>query len=515
MLVRGESSESNDLETYLPPRICFSLIFLALCSAEVSTSVPPHTTDQSVAFLLKNETIMKIHATALIAFSVGATLCSTASAFSPSSALGRGIFGQVQVSQISFGVKAGQRGSRLYAADDEDDDYDDDDDDDAFEPLGKGVESVSWLPTVIDAEIPTDELIRKDAEVMPLFPLGGIVYTPNSEHILNIFEPRYRQMYTDILMNGTKRFVVAMSHPQEKGRFAQTGVLFELQDLKEVSELTNDQIKYICNHKVTGRVKLHRIMNPNDWESRETYLKVEGTIIDDTGKDQEEKDEPGMIDDVYAALAEAAGTAESKEEKDLKTSFADLVDIQHDLEEDVRFTKASVEALSVKAGAGEDGLWQTIRLWQAYADQRLVARQNELQRDFQDKLQEFLRKEKGMKEQELPSSISFQDLSEDLQNEVQNLQKRMAIDLEPLVLESTLTMQKILEAEDHEARCELLRYFIDAERRRLNAKKTLRGMFASSTDSSSEVVTGFPSEELLEAPAEPPSSLYDEPDAFQ
>lgn len=45
--------------------------------------------------------------------------------------------------------------SRLYAVDDDDeDDYDDDDDDDEDEyedeenPLGKGVDSVSWLPSV-------------------------------------------------------------------------------------------------------------------------------------------------------------------------------------------------------------------------------------------------------------------------------------------------------------------------------------------------------------------------------
>ena len=69
-------------------------------------------------------------------------------------------------------------------------------------------------------------------------------------------------MYTDILMNGSKRFCVVTSHPTEEGRFAKTGVLFELEDLKEVSEQTQDQIKYICNHKVTGRVTINKILNP-------------------------------------------------------------------------------------------------------------------------------------------------------------------------------------------------------------------------------------------------------------
>jgi hypothetical protein len=261
--------------------------------------------------------------------------------------------------------------------------------------------------------------------VLPLFPLGGIVYTPNSEHVLNIFEPRYRAMYNDILMNGTKRFVVSMSHPTQQGRFAQMGVLFELQELKEVSEQTGDQIKYICNHKVTGRVKIHRILNPEAWTTRDTYLRVEGTIHDDSGRDDNDdntnkdatsssssssssnskpKDE-SILTDVYGAVSAAFGRNYSTEERALKDAFGDLVAIQHELEEDVRFTKASVVSLAVKPGPGKDGLWQTVRLWQSFADQRLMARQNDLQKDFQEKLQEFLKKEKGLKDSELPRYV--------------------------------------------------------------------------------------------------------------
>lgn len=39
----------------------------------------------------------------------------------------------------------------------------------------------------------------ENSTVLPLFPLGAVVYTPFSEHRLNIFEPRYRAMYNDIL----------------------------------------------------------------------------------------------------------------------------------------------------------------------------------------------------------------------------------------------------------------------------------------------------------------------------
>jgi hypothetical protein len=49
----------------------------------------------------------------------------------------------------------------------------------------------------------------------------------------------------------------------------------------------------------------------------------------------------------------------------------------------------------------------------------------------------------------ITSAIGFGDLSAELQQELQELQKRMAVELKPLVLESSLTMQKILEADSH------------------------------------------------------------------
>jgi hypothetical protein len=79
--------------------------------------------------------------------------------------------------------------TRALEDDEDEDDYDDDDDDD--DPLSRGIDSVSWLPSVVGAKsVGEISGTAKGAEILPLFPLGGIVYTPNSEHVLNIFEPR-------------------------------------------------------------------------------------------------------------------------------------------------------------------------------------------------------------------------------------------------------------------------------------------------------------------------------------
>lgn len=207
-----------------------------------------------------------------------------------------------------------------------------------------------------------------------------------------------------------------------------------------------DAIKYICNHKVTGRVKIHKILNPSAWKSRATYLKCEGTIIDESSPNQQEdKDED--LSDIYGSLLSAISPdgPKTKVEKELVSAFSALVDRQHELEEDVRFTRASVKSLAVKSGGSENGLWMTIRLWQSFIEQRLVARQNEMQMEFQEKLLKFLKKEKGLGEDEIPSAIGFEDLSKELQEELKELQKRMSVELQPMILESMLAIQKILE----------------------------------------------------------------------
>ena len=65
-------------------------------------------------------------------------------------------------------------------------------------------ESIQWLPFMnVSKATETEPIITKENEVvLPIFPLGSNVHLPYSEHVLNIFEPRYRAMYNDILFNG-------------------------------------------------------------------------------------------------------------------------------------------------------------------------------------------------------------------------------------------------------------------------------------------------------------------------
>jgi hypothetical protein len=131
---------------------------------------------------------------------------------------------------LGFGPSSLLRGSRVHSACRR-----------AVVPLlsadGVGTSEVRWLAPLD----PTDpeSAPSAGAMVMPLFPLG-VTYLPYTSPVLNIFEPRYRAMYNDILFSGARRFMVC-NVDSETGRMAEVGVIFYLDELKEVSEQTQDR----------------------------------------------------------------------------------------------------------------------------------------------------------------------------------------------------------------------------------------------------------------------------------
>ena len=226
---------------------------------------------------------------------------------------------------------------------------------------------INWAAP-IDTSAPDSEP-TDGSTVVPLFPLG-VTYLPYTKHVLNIFEPRYRKMYNDILMNGARRFMVC-NIDGETGRFAEVGVLFYLDDLKEVSEQTGDRVKYVGSHSVTTRVRLKKVLNPQVTTTRETYLRAEVEELTDTDADE----------------------ASEAEEATMRKQFEELVDMQGKLGEEPRFTEAVKESLSFERGSGTDdtGLWGTILLWQQFLEQRTSVLGQKMQREMQKTVVTFLK----------------------------------------------------------------------------------------------------------------------------
>lgn len=297
---------------------------------------------------------------------------------------------------------------------------------------------------------------REGALTMPVFPLGP--YVPYTEQVLNIFEPRYRKMYDDIIFSGGRRFMVC--DLQQKGTsesIAETGVIFYLDDLKEVSESTGDKVKYIGTHSVTGRVKAKRVLNPKAWRTRETYLKAEVEIIEDTD--------------------EAVDTTEA--EADVRKRFLDLIKGQTDLNEHPRFSNEVKDYLNFgrQAKKEDTGLWDMVNLWSTFVQQRdqviLIPLQREMQAAFQREISKY--------DLEAPPSgrIHISDLPEELQQKLSTIRSSFSEKIEDLAGKVFQKQYRsIIQSDSHAERLSMFRYVIDTERKRIAAKTALKNMFA-------------------------------------
>jgi hypothetical protein len=78
-------------------------------------------------------------------------------------------------------------------------------------------------------------------------------------------------------------------------------------------------------------------------------------------------------------------------------------------------------------------------------------------------------------------------------------------------------MQKILEAENHTKRVELMLYFVDYERRRLQARKSLKSIFSgiSSSGNNKEAEERRRTQSMEEVESRSKTQFYDEEDAWQ
>lgn len=176
----------------------------------------------------------------------------------------------------------------------------------------------------------------------------------------------------------------------------------------------------------------------------------------------------------------------TKEEFQLREAFAKLVALQHELKEECRFTRVSVQTF----GVGPVGVWLSAAAWSQFVEKRLEATYDDMQCDLQSNLVEYLAERDndsgGVEHEgniesvtslvEEAETIDFEDLSPQLQQEFQFIQARATEELGPLALERAIQMQRIVQAESYAERLDLLRECVDNERRRLEVKKMLKSL---------------------------------------
>eukprot|EP00930_Biecheleria_cincta_P069879 TRINITY_DN57559_c0_g1_i1.p1 TRINITY_DN57559_c0_g1~~TRINITY_DN57559_c0_g1_i1.p1 ORF type:complete len:413 (+),score=65.07 TRINITY_DN57559_c0_g1_i1:45-1241(+) len=315
-----------------------------------------------------------------------------------------------------------------------------------------------FLPA-LDFSLTTDLEPSNGSLVLPCFPLGGD-YLPNSKgQVLNIFEPRYRKMYNDILLSGGRRFVVPpIKQDEESGaiHLAEVGVVFYLDDLQEVSEQTDDQVKYVCSHSIVSRVRLKRVLNPRAFADRSTYLRVEAEELVDT-------DDSADLTDL---------------ENQVREAILELGDLQRRADAEVKFADRAIEQVNVTRSV----FWEAVSLWDQYTAGLLQHRQQKFTRDVQLKIQE-LSKDPNF---QVSKPAGFDELPLKIRKDLVALQQQFEEEVGPLVKQRTNQVQELIQSTSHFQRLSLLEGLVADEKKRLGARLALKSLFEEKAPGQSE-----------------------------
>lgn len=290
-------------------------------------------------------------------------------------------------------------------------------------------ERIRFLPA-LDYE--SEELQPGDgARVLPCAPCEGHVFLPGSKPMTCVTEPRYREMYNDILVSGARRFVVPFYQRDEltgQVHLAEVGAVFHLDDLKEVSEETEDRVKFVCYHSVTSRVRLSRVLNPQAFKDASTYLRVEVEALEEVNPGANDMD---MVLEHYA-----------------KHVIHQVSLLQASLNFETRFRDPVLRGMDVSRGRA---FWYTAGVWANYA----------------------LELEADRIEKQLYEYPTFKD-----SDEYRATRSRLENEAKPRMLAVYRCIQELLQSESHRERLELFVGLAREEERRLQAKMALKQIFA-------------------------------------
>jgi len=277
---------------------------------------------------------------------------------------------------------------------------------------------------------------------LPCFPLPlQRAALPWSKRTLNIMESRYQKMYRDLLAQGARRVVVPRYVLEKGTKLAEAAVVFNLVELKDAPP--GARFRYQCHHQVLPEVvRITRVVNPEAFAKKKTYLKVECQEISDLDLEEDLSNEQEQLREALLQLA-ALGKAIGSPPLRRYEYMSDSIGRCHLVDHGQAFPEAALNLASARRG---QSFWELAELWLGYSDRRAVALRQQHDRHVQK-----LRSEGG-------SSLAMRELKDAFEEELQEHWSQNAD-----------AMQVLLQCDRHGDRVALLHDLIQRETRRVAA----------------------------------------------
>lgn len=315
---------------------------------------------------------------------------------------------------------------------------------------GGAWENVEWLDLAQGAQKPTPPDLTTKRIDLPIMPLPA-VYLPSPSQQLMISEPRYLQLYDDILLNGSRIFVVTHHHGN---LLAKVGLIFHLKELKDVSADTHGHFKYVAEHEVRGRVRIISVANPEDWTEPSRYLKAQVQLMDQE-LDQDDASPPSEQD-----ASNALGRIRHK----LQDALALQGELEQQKPEELGRLARSLRLASV---IRNPGFWDMCSMLASVQSFRLQLNVRRLRENVKRLTAQWA-------EQNPEEYEALKVQPEVLPARIRREGKQVGELLREGTAQLQGTFQCILQAPDAEERADLLENAVEEELRRMRALRSLK-----------------------------------------
>lgn len=265
---------------------------------------------------------------------------------------------------------------------------------------------------------------------------------PGGSRTLNVREPRYLRMYSDLLLAGSRTIILprctTVYNPggEVSTRLAKAAVGLLLKEVKDAPPGSRHRL--VCEHEVASRpVRLLNLLNPAAFLSGADFLKAECEEIVDTDSEVDcTAEERKLLNALYevAALKDRLGDPLRRWEHGVDAEGRPwLVDYWE--------LPTITEETVAMADPSRTGFWDLVKVWQGYCERRLVA-----QRQHRERAQ--------------ASAEGADQLSATEAAELRRLSQQ---DSEALIESSSELLMRLLQADAHQQRLALLRSVAEEE----------------------------------------------------
>ena len=302
---------------------------------------------------------------------------------------------------------------------------------------------------------------------LPLFPLSGTLFQPgrylelfssqtyvesplpgDTNVRLQIFEPRYRSLYQDLLLQSTnqqeRHVVVPFAHPCVPAQYASVALLYQVTDVQEVADQTLGEFQFVCHHSIQAQpIHLSSIVNPDAYHSKETYLQVQ------------------------SASQDSSSLVTTEPFNQTKTTHKDdFPQVVQALESMIQTTR-SPHGLAAKAlhALQVQGIWGFVRLWCSGLQERLL----QLELKLAAQVMQLERRPSNHKKNK-NNNNDEEDVEQfqQVKSHILQVQHAHRQTLLSLKLESTLTLPRLLQHSSQDMWEIILLELIESEQSRNN-----------------------------------------------